>query len=157
MRYRYTVSKYQGGTAMSEILMINGNTVKVGEDDGSITELPLASLHFPNPVAGDKVRVYKDGDTIIVRREESIVGSISVSDGDRRKINKVAYILLTFFLGFLGVHRFMRGQIGLGIVMILFGWLTFGIWWLVDFIISLVKLSSYIGDDYVFTADGRFV
>ncbi|HEY8992249.1 MAG TPA: TM2 domain-containing protein [Candidatus Microsaccharimonas sp.] len=141
---------------MSEILVINDNTVKVGEDNGSITELPLASLHFSNPVVGDKVRVYKDGDTFIVKREETVTVSIITNDGDRRKINKVAYIILTFFLGFLGVHRFMRGQVGLGVVMILFGWLTFGIWWLVDFIISLVKLSAYPGDDYVFTADGRF-
>ena len=51
----------------------------------------------------------------------------------------------------------MRGQIGIGIIMLLFGWLTFGIWWLVDFIISLVKLSAYPGDYYVFTPDGRFV
>lgn len=141
---------------MSEILVINDNTVKVGEDNGSVTELPLASLHFSNPVVGEKVRVYKDGDTFIVKREEAVAGSIVVNDGDHRKINKVAYILLTFFLGCFGVHRFMRGQIGLGIVMILFGWLTFGIWWLVDFIISLVKLSAYPGDDYIFTADGRF-
>lgn len=141
---------------MSEILAIHDSVVKVGKDDGSIAELPLAALHFSNPAVGDKVRVYKSGETLIVKREESVTASIIANDGDRRKINKVAYILLTFFLGFLGVHRFMRGQIGLGILMILFGWLTFGIWWLVDFIISLVKLSSFPGDDYIFTADGRF-
>jgi len=141
---------------MSEILTINGNIVKVGNDDGSIAELPLAALHFSNPIVGDKVRVFKDGEMFIVKREESTSGSIVTNDGDRRKINKVAYILFTFFLGFLGIHRFIRGQIGLGIVMILFGWLTLGIWWLVDFIISLVKLSAFPGDDYIFTADGRF-
>lgn len=142
---------------MSEILEINGNVAKVGKDDGSMIELPIATLHFPDPKVGDKVRVYKDGNTYIVKREESTAGSIVVNDGDRRRINKAVYILITFFLGWLGVHRFMRGQIGLGILMILFGLLTFGIWWLVDFIISLVKLSSYPGDDYIFTPDGRFV
>ena len=142
---------------MGEILVINNNTVKIGESDGSIVELPLATLHFSNPTVGDKVRVYKDGETTIVKREESVVGNIATNDGDRRKINKIAYIVLTFFLGGLGVHRFMRGQIGLGILMLLLGWLTFGIWWLVDFIISLVKLSAFPGDDYIFTADGRFV
>lgn len=141
---------------MSEILAVNGSTVKIGENDGSIIEVPLAVLQFSNPIVGNKVRVYKDGETTIVRREESVASNIVANDGDRRKINKVAYVLLTLFLGGLGVHRFMRGQIGLGIVMILFGWLTFGIWWLVDFIISLVKLSAYPGDDYIFTADGRF-
>ena len=142
---------------MSEILVIGDSTVKVGEDNGTVTELPLVSLHFSNPIIGDKVHVYKDGDAFIVKREETLTNSIIANDGDRRKVNKVAYILLTFFLGCLGVHRFMRGQVGLGVVMILVGWLTFGIWWLVDFIISLAKLSAYPGDDYIFTADGRFV
>lgn len=141
---------------MSEILLIENGKVKVGEDNGTVTELPLATLHFSNPAVGDKVRVYKDGDTYIVKREETLTNNLVSNDGDRRRVNKIAYILLTFFLGWLGVHRFMRGQVGLGIVMILFGWLTFGIWWLVDFIISLVKLSAYTGDDYIFTPDGRF-
>lgn len=140
---------------MSEILVIGDNTVKVGEDNGNIIELPLASLHFTNPQVGDKVRIYKDGDTVIVKREETLTNTIVANDGDRRKVNKVAYILLAFFLSGLGVHRFMRGQVGLGILMILTAG-GFGIWALIDFIISLVKLSSYPGDYYVFTADGRF-
>ncbi len=42
-------------------------------------------------------------------------------------------ILLCFFLGFLGVHRFYVGKIGTGILMILtFG--GFGIWTVVDLI-----------------------
>lgn len=142
---------------MSEILEINGKIVKIGEDNGNITKLPLAALQFSNPIVGNKVRVYKDGENVIVKREEMSSGNLVTNVGDRRKVNKIAYILLTFFLGGLGVHRFMRGQIGLGILMLLFGWLTLGIWWLVDFIISLVKLSAYPGEDYIFTADGRFV
>ena len=141
---------------MSEILVINGDSVKIGETDGSITTLPVASLHFSQPMVGDKVRVYKDGDVYIVKRDESVTNSIIADHGDRRKINKIAYILLTFFLGGIGVHRFLRGQAGLGIVMILFGWLTLELWWLTDFIISLLKLSKYPGDDFIFTPDGRF-
>ena len=76
---------------------------------------------------------------------------------DRRSVNKVLYVLMSFFFGGFGVHRFLRGQVGLGILMILVGWLTLGVWPLVDFIIGLVKLSSYPGDNYVFTPDGRWV
>ena len=75
---------------------------------------------------------------------------------DRRTVSKVLYVLMAFFFGGFGVHRFLRGQVGLGILMILIGWLTLGIWPLVDFIISLVKLSSYQGENYVFTPDGRW-
>lgn len=143
---------------MSEILEINGANIKVGNDDGSIATLPIASVQFPNPKVGDQVRVYKDNESVLVTRVNPVSNDTAQSDSDRRKINKIAYILITFFFGAFGVHRFMRGQVGLGLLMLFLGsWLTLGIWPLVDFIISLVKLSSYQGDDYVFTPDGRFI
>jgi len=43
--------------------------------------------------------------------------------------------LLSFFLGGLGVDRFYLGNIGMGVAKLLVGWLTLGIWPLVDFII----------------------
>lgn len=50
-----------------------------------------------------------------------------------------------FLLGGFGVDRFVRGQVGLGVIKLLFGWATCGIWPLVDWIIALVKAygSSY--------------
>ena len=73
-----------------------------------------------------------------------------------RRVNKIAFVLLCFFLGGLGVDRFMRGQVGLGIFKLLIGsWATLGIWPLVDFIIALVKIGQY-RDDFVFDNTGAW-
>lgn len=51
--------------------------------------------------------------------------------------NYIAMILLCFFLGSLGIHRFYAGKIGTGILMILtLGGL--GIWTLIDFIMIII-------------------
>jgi TM2 domain-containing membrane protein YozV len=56
---------------------------------------------------------------------------------ERSPKNYIASLLLCFFLGTLGIHRFYVGKIGTGILMIL----TLGglyIWQLVDLILIIV-------------------
>jgi len=92
-----------------------------------------------------------------------------------KRINKHVYTWVGAFLfGEIGVDRFMRGQVGLGILkLVLFGLcagvaalvsaFTFGmgavlvpvfmapiyIWWFIDWIIALTKLGKY-ESDFVF-------
>lgn len=49
--------------------------------------------------------------------------------------------LIVFFLGTLGVHKFMKNQIGMGILYLFTGGL-FGIGWLIDLIKSITYLSN---------------
>ena len=51
-------------------------------------------------------------------------------------MSKGAAAVITFFLGGLGVHRFMTGKIGTGIIWLLTGGVC-GIGWLVDIIMVL--------------------
>jgi TM2 domain-containing membrane protein YozV len=55
-------------------------------------------------------------------------------------------LLLCFFLGFLGVHRFYNRKIGTGILMVVtFG--GFGIWVMIDFIMILFgKFTTKSGE-----------
>ena len=48
-------------------------------------------------------------------------------------------LLLSIFLGGLGVDRFYVGDVGLGIAKLLFGWITFGIWPFIDIFVSYKK------------------
>ncbi|GAB2023384.1 hypothetical protein RyT2_24600 [Pseudolactococcus yaeyamensis] len=62
---------------------------------------------------------------------------------------------MTWFVGVLGVHRFLRGQIGLGILyLVTYG--GCGVAALVNAIIGLVKLSNYEGADYYFDSEGKW-
>ena len=79
--------------------------------------------------------------------------------GNVKTMNKHIFVWIGAFLfGGLGVDRFMRGQIGTGICKILFGWMTFGIWALVDWIIALSKVygNSFSGTDDVTFLNGKY-
>lgn len=51
-------------------------------------------------------------------------------------------LLLSFFLGGLGVDRFYLGYTGLGIAKLLLSWLTVGIWPIVDFVLIATRKVS---------------
>ena len=69
------------------------------------------------------------------------VSQPAVLGANVKEMSGVVYLIITFFVGFLGVHRFMRGQIGLGILYLLtIGLLGFGV--LVDFILSIVWVTQ---------------
>jgi TM2 domain-containing membrane protein YozV len=66
------------------------------------------------------------------------------TNGASPKSRTVASIL-GFFLGGIGIDRFYLGNIGMGVAKLLVGWLTLGIWPLIDWIIILAG-SAHDGE-----------
>lgn len=56
--------------------------------------------------------------------------------------NPTTVLLLSIFLGGLGVDRFIIGDIGLGVAKLLLGWLTFGIWPFIDIFFSYKRAKE---------------
>lgn len=53
--------------------------------------------------------------------------------------NWLVALLLSIFLGTLGIDRFYLGHTGLGIAKLLLSWATFGIWQFVDIILIAIR------------------
>ncbi len=60
--------------------------------------------------------------------------------------NPTTALILSIFLGTLGVDRFYIGQVGLGVAKLLLAWLTFGIWTIIDWflIINATKKANLV-------------
>ena len=78
----------------------------------------------------------KQQPTIIIQNNNSVGGSKGAVK------NKWITLLLWFFLGLFGGHKFYEGKIGMGILYLLTGGL-FGIGWLIDLIGILTKPTVY--------------
>ncbi|MQW22989.1 TM2 domain-containing protein [Lactococcus sp. dk322] len=82
-------------------------------------------------------------------------GAVNFVNAKETKINKHLFVWVgAWLLGVFGVDRFMRGQVGVGICKLLFGWMTLGIWAFVDWIIALIKVY---GGAYSNTEDVSFI
>ncbi len=144
---------------MATILHITSNTLTVSLDDNSLKEFPISSCSGFVPAVGMTVRVSMNGDTAIIQRfyreDEAIkpegehsTGSNSVTyPKTPHRVNKIAYIILAFFLGGFGIHKFYSGHAMAGIIYLLLCW-TFisGFLAIIDIILALLKTSDKDGN-----------
>ncbi|VEU76337.1 TM2 domain [Mycoplasmopsis columboralis] len=60
--------------------------------------------------------------------------------------SRLVLVLLSFFLGFLGIDRFYGGRVLLGILKLFLGW---DIWQIIDFILALLGMQK--------DSEGRYI
>ena len=112
---------------MDKIVRIENRIVSVGKADGSLEEFDIAYFNFP-PRIGDYVNIYRNDDSIIITKAESVFDNRSHSRG----VNKTTYALLAFFLGVFGAQEFYAGNTRAGMLSLIFCWTgipaTYGIY-----------------------------
>lgn len=136
---------------MSKILQVSAESITVGLDDGSLQVYPTSCCNGFTPDVGIEVEVYTDGNRTLIVKKNSIQNALkqpgSIDGNGKHKVNKIAYVLLAFFLGGFGIHKFYAGHIFLGVLYLLFFW-TFipGFVAFIEFIIGICKTADENGD-----------
>lgn len=123
-----------------KIIAISDQMVSIGID-GTIEEVRLSDLNF-NPAIGDEVEIFRSETKVIVSKIEKaepntgypggininvnqtngFAGAGATVNPNGRVVNKWTYVLLAFFLGGIGGHKFYAGQVVAGILYLLFCW-----------------------------------
>ena len=126
---------------MDKIVRIENRIVSVGKADGSLEEFDIAYFNFP-PRIGDYVNIYRNDDSIIITKAESVFDNRSHSRG----VNKTTYALLAFFLGVFGAQEFYAGNTRAGMLSLIFCWTGIpAISGIYQFIIALSKPADENG------------
>ena len=96
------------------------------------------------PKCGKQVEELKaDQPSVVINNSNNNTNSnVNINGRMGREKNKWVAVLLCFFLGGIGAHKFYEGKIGMGILYI-FTFGLFGIGWLIDFIVLLTKPNPY--------------
>ena len=127
---------------MDKIVRIENRIVSVGKADGSLEEFDIAYFNFP-PRIGDYVNIYRNDDSIIITKAESVFDNRSHSRG----VNKTTYALLAFFLGVFGAQEFYAGNTRAGMLSLVFCWTGVpAIYGIYKFIIALSKPADANGN-----------
>ncbi len=144
---------------MPKIIKVNGDNVSIGFENGTFVEVNRAQLNF-TPFEGDEVEVYQNENEIIVSRSNSFHtnekqvnnynNTTNYNITGAKKVNKWLYILLAFFFGGIGAHKFYAGKTFSGIISILFCWtyipMFFGFF---SAFFTLFKKADENGDIYL--------
>lgn len=158
---------------LGTITQITDNDVFVKKDDGITVTVKKQSISYNNYAVGDRVSMLELNDSIVVSKCNNTLTEqtehISVTDQQnyqnikettpmhetsnnipyKTPVKKIPYLLLAFFLGGFGAHKFYSGNTGKGILYLVFCWTSIpAIIAFIEFIIGLCKPSDSQGYIY---------
>ncbi len=99
------------------------------------TKVQQLLMQYKELIPGDKLNYLKGA---LEKASDDAYNSVLMA----KTYNKTTTLLLSIFLGGLGVDRFYIGDTGIGVAKLLLGWLTFGIWPLVDIFCTYKKAQE---------------
>lgn len=128
---------------MDKVVKIDNEYIFIGRSDGRL--LKIRRNQFTNkPNLGDVVELFENEDEIVV--------TVIKQYGEKQenKVNKVIYLLLTIFLGTLGIHKFYAKHYVKGILYLLFAWTIIPFLLnIIEFFVVFYKDSDKYGNIYV--------
>lgn len=96
------------------------------------TKVQMALMNYKNLVPDEKQFILMQK---LEQADDSAYDNLTMI----KTHDPILILVMSLFLGGLGIDRFMIGDIGLGVCKLLFGWLTFGIWPLIDMFLCYKK------------------
>jgi len=133
---------------MAKIIKKDAENVTVGLDNGTFEVYPLSCCQGFTPEAGMIVDVFKNGDAVVISK--AAAPAAAPADNTQvvpHQVNKIAYVLLCFFFGGIGIHKFYAGHWILGLLYLIFCW-TFipALIAFIEFIIGIIKPADNNGN-----------
>ena len=127
-----------------KVLLIQNDKIVIGLDSGTVVEALPQNVPF-RPLEGEVVEVFNNAGVIYVSQvKEKPINKhmndnregiqINIDNSNRAPtpppivmqggaiVDKVTYVLLAFFLGGLGIHKFYAGKSGSGFLYLIFCW-----------------------------------
>ena len=92
-------------------------------------------MQYKDFIPSDKVLYFK---SVLEKANENAYDNLAST----KIYNPTTTLILSIFLGGFGVDRFYIGDVGLGVCKLLFGFVTFGIWPLIDIFFSYKKAKN---------------